>query len=76
MLSVLRFTDSDYHFGVFKLSLEKRERVIKNWQSRNTGNIEHTRYKLKTIETAQYNTENEKNEEHEPTKKTPKKYQG
>jgi hypothetical protein len=64
MLSVLRFTDSDYHVGVFKLSLEKSERVIKNGQSRNTGSIEHTRHKLKTSETTQYNTENEKNEEH------------
>jgi hypothetical protein len=29
MLPVLRFTDSDYPFGVFKLSLEKGEGVIK-----------------------------------------------
>jgi hypothetical protein len=64
MLSVLRFTDSDYHFGVLKHSLEKGERVIKNGQSRNTGSIEHTRQKLKTSEITQYNTENEKNEEH------------
>ena len=59
MLSVLRFTDSDYLFGVIKFSLEKREGVIKNGQSRNTGNIEHTRHKLKTSETTQYNIENE-----------------
>jgi hypothetical protein len=64
MLSVIRFTDSDYPYGVFKLSLEKREGVIKNGQSRNTGSIQHTRHKLKTSETTQYNTENEKNEEH------------
>ena len=72
MLSGLRFTDSDYLFGVFKLSLEKREVVIKNGQSRNTGNIEHTRHKLKTSETTQYNTENEKNEEHGTHKKKKK----
>ena len=71
MLSVLRFTDPDYPFGVFKFSLAKREGVIKNGQSRNTGNIEHTRPKLKTSETAQYNTENEKNEEHGPHQKNP-----
>ena len=64
MLSVLRFTDPDYPFGVFKFSLEKREGVIKNGQSRNTDNIEHTRHKLKTSEITQYNTENKKNEEH------------
>jgi hypothetical protein len=69
MLSVLRYTDSDYPFGVFKLSLEKGEGVIKNGQSRNTGNIEHTRHKLKTSETTQYNTENEKNWEHGTHKK-------
>ena len=69
MLSVLRFTDPDYPFGVFKLSLEKGEGVIKNGQSRNTDNIEHTRYKLKTSEITQYNTENEKNEEHGPHQK-------
>ena len=72
MLSVLRFTDSNYRFGVFKLSLEKREGVIKNGQSRNTDNIEHTRYKLKTSEITQYNTENEKNEEHGPHQKKKK----
>jgi hypothetical protein len=64
MLSVLRFTDPDYPFGVFKFSLAKREGVIKNGQSRNTDNIEHTRHKLKTSEITQYNTENKKNEEH------------
>jgi hypothetical protein len=60
MLSVLRFTDPDYPFGVFKFSLAKREGVIKNGQSRNTDNIEHTRHKLKTSEITQYNTENKK----------------
>jgi hypothetical protein len=69
MLSVLRFTDSNYRFGVFKLSLEKREGVIKNGQSRNTGNIDHTRYKLKKSEITQYYTQNEKNEEHGPHQK-------
>jgi hypothetical protein len=73
MLSVLRFTDPDYPFGVFKLSLEKREGVIKNGQSRNTDNIEHTRHKLKTSEITQYNTENEKNKEHGPHKKKQQK---
>jgi hypothetical protein len=73
MLSVLRFTDSKYRFGVFKLSLEKREGVIKNGQSRNTGNIDHTRYKLKKSEITQYYTQNEKNEEHGPHQKKTKK---
>ena len=73
MLSVLRFTDSNYRFGVFKLSLEKREGVIKNGQSRNTGNIDHTRYKLKKSEITQYYTQNEKNEEHGPHQKKNKK---
>ena len=75
MLSVLRFTDSDYPFDVFKLSLEKREGVIKNGQSRNTGNIEHTRHQLKTNKTKQYNTENE-NEEHRPHQTPPPKIPG
>ena len=73
MLSVLRFTDSNYRFGVFKLSLEKREGVIKNGQSRNTGNIDHTRYKLKKSVITQYYTQNEKNEEHGPHQKKNKK---
>ena len=73
MLSVLRFTDSNYRFGVFKLSLEKREGVIKNGQSRNTGNIDHTRYKLKKSEITQYYTQNEKNEEHGPHQKKTRK---
>ena len=73
MLSVLRFTDPDYPFGVFKLSLEKGEGVIKNGQSRNTGNIDHTRYKLKKSEITQYYTQNEKNEEHGPHQKKNKK---
>ena len=73
MLSVILFTDSDYPFGVLKLSLEKREGVIKNRQSRNTGNIEHTRHKLKTSETTQ-KTKRMRNTE--PTKQTPPKNQG
>jgi hypothetical protein len=47
--------------------------VIKNGQSRNTGNIDHTRYKLKKNEITQYYTQNEKNEEHGPHQKKNKK---
>jgi hypothetical protein len=28
MLSVLRFTDSDYHFGIFKLFIYRKKRFI------------------------------------------------
>jgi hypothetical protein len=42
VLSVfLQFTASDCPIGSFKLFLEKSEDVIKNEQSRDTGNIEH-----------------------------------
>jgi len=34
------------------------EGVIKNGQSRDTGNIGYTRYRMKTIKTQKHNTEN------------------
>jgi hypothetical protein len=43
VLSVLRFTDFDYPFGIFKIVLEKTEGVIKNGKLRDTGNIGYTR---------------------------------
>ena len=52
VLSVLlRYTDSDYPFGIFKLFLQKTEGEIKNGQYRYIGNIEHTRHWTKSNET-------------------------
>jgi hypothetical protein len=34
---LLRYTDSDYRFGIFKLFIEKTEGKIKNGQSRDTA---------------------------------------
>jgi hypothetical protein len=42
---VLRYTDYDYPFGIFKLFLENTEGAIKHGQSTETGNIGYIRHK-------------------------------
>jgi len=55
---------SHMSFGIFfnanclKYTLEKPEGAIKNGQSRDTGNIRHTRHMIKRTK-AQYNTEHQ-----------------
>jgi len=43
-LPILRFNAYDCSFGIFKYTLEKNKVAIKNGQSRDTGNIRHTRH--------------------------------
>ena len=40
------------------INVMNTEGVIKNGQSRDTGNIRYTRYRTKTIKTQKHNTEN------------------
>jgi hypothetical protein len=51
---------SDCSFGILQQTLENTEQAIRNWQSRETGNIGYTRHKSRTTNVREYRTSNQK----------------